>query len=111
MEHHFNLSENLVDNLHLYSSNAQLKMHAELAELQSKSASQNQYKFALFQAHVYIFAIGVFPTGKIVILKTHPVSLDLYGNINGIIATKNMAVDNEETASQWRRRYLHSVTC
>ena len=85
LKHHFNFSEKLVDNLHLYSSDVQLKMHTELAELQPKAASENQSKFALFQAHVYIFAIGVFPTREIAVSETHPISLDLHGNGNGII--------------------------
>ena len=79
LELHFNFSEKLVDNLHLYPSDAQLKMHTELAELQSKAASKNQSMFTLFQVHVYIFAIGVFPTGEIAILEIHPISLDLHG--------------------------------
>ena len=77
LEHHLNFSEKLVDNLHLYSSDVQLKMHTEHAELQSKATIENQSKFALFQGHVYIFAIGVFSTGEIAILETHPISLDL----------------------------------
>ena len=85
LEHHFNISERLVDNLHWYSSDVQLKMHTELAGLQSKAASENQSKFTFFQAHVYIFAIGVFPTGGITVLETHPISLDLNGDGNGII--------------------------
>ena len=41
LEHHFNFSEKLADNLHLYSRDAQLKMHRELTELKSKAASEN----------------------------------------------------------------------
>ena len=82
LEHHFNFSEKLADNLHLYSSDAQLKMHRELTELKSKAASENQSKFALFQALACIFAIGVFPTGEISLVL---ISLDLHGNDNGII--------------------------
>ena len=85
LEHHFNFSEKLVDNLYLCSSDAQLKMHRKLTELQSKVAHENQCKFALFQAHAYKFAIGGFPNGEIAILETLPISLDLHGNGNGII--------------------------
>ena len=103
LEHHFNFLEKLVDNLHLYSSDVQLKMHTEHAELQSKAATENQSKFALFQAHVYIFAIGVFPTGAIAILETHPISLDLHSNGNGIIIKSH----SPPKIWQWIVKRLH----
>ena len=118
LDHHFNFSEKLVDNLHLYSSEVQLKMCTELEELQTKTASENQSKFALFQAHIYIFAIGVFPTGEIAVLETHAIAvlethpwqwLWDYHKITSV--TNNVAMGSKETASQWCWRYLHSVLC
>ena len=105
LEHHFNFSEKLVDHLHLCSSDAQLKMHRKLTELQSKVAHENQCKFALFQAHAYKFAIGGFPTGEIAILETLTIRLDLHGNGNGIIIKSR----SPPKISQWiLKRLYHS---
>ena len=83
LENTFAFTEKLVDNLLIYSQAIQKQKYQELEELLSVSISKNKSHFTLFQANIYIFMLGAFSSGDIVVLETHPISSDWEGMVMG----------------------------
>lgn len=93
VNHVFFFDEMLVDNVTIYSNDAQMQFLEILETLKDVAISRKEVKYAIMHARVYIFSIVILPSGLIIVIKTHPIPEVLNGNGNGLLVSSHTPVE------------------
>ena len=100
LKNKFEFVECFVDNYTVYSYELQKRFFKELESLKSTATSNSKSTFAVLHASIYVFAMSAFPSGELLVFKTHPINSALHGNGNGIIVNSTSEYDISEWVMQ-----------